>query len=73
MKYILKNDRIIGTKEGGIHLFRETPGNQGENIKPAERSENSATDAGRSTRQFISETFQFILKDTRPPRLGMDS
>lgn len=36
-----------------------------ENAKEHTRSENSATGTGRSRERFISETFKFILKDTR--------
>lgn len=46
-----------------------------ENAKEHKRSENSATETGRSRERFISETFKFILKDTtlKTQRLKKDS
>lgn len=37
-----------------------------ESAKEHKKSENFAAETGRSNEQFTSETFKFILRDSRP-------
>lgn len=61
----LKRTGILKGQDGQDWERRKCICAVGENAKEHTRSENFATETGRSRERFISETFKFILKDTR--------